>query len=85
MYEIAKKNSLLLTYNWSNYTSHTVVMRTKTLNANELYAIKKRIIRDFSKQKLKQLLQHDFATIKRPQIFINNAKILVNKIMFPYD
>lgn len=86
MYEIAKKNSLLLTYDWSNYTSHTVVMRTKTLNANELYAIKKRIIRDFSKQKLRQLLlQHDFAAVKRPRIFINEAKSLVNKIMFPQD
>jgi len=86
MYEIAKKNSLILTYDWSNYTSHTVVMRTKTLNANELYAIKKRIIRDFSKQKLKQLLlQHDFLTVKRPRIFINEAKSLVSRIVFPQD
>jgi radical SAM superfamily enzyme YgiQ (UPF0313 family) len=85
MYEIAKKNSLLLTYDWSNYTSHTVVMRTKTLNANELYAIKKKIIRDFSKQKLRQLLQHDFQAVKRPRPFINKAKSLVNRIMFPQD
>jgi radical SAM superfamily enzyme YgiQ (UPF0313 family) len=86
MYDIAKKNSLLLTYDWSNYTSHTVVMQTKTLNANELYAIKKKIIRDFSKQKLRQLLlQQDFPTVKRPRIFINEAKSLVNRIMFPQD
>jgi tRNA A37 methylthiotransferase MiaB len=84
MYKIARENSLILTYNWSNYTSYTVVMRTKTLNANELYAIKKRIIRDFSKQKLKQLLlQKDFPTVKKPQIFINKAKTLVNKIILP--
>jgi len=86
MYEIAKKNSLILTYDWSNYTSYKVVMRTKTLNANELYVIKKKIIRDFSKQKLRQLLlQQDFPTVKRPQIFINKAKSLVNRIMFPQD
>jgi len=85
MYEIAKKNSLILTYDWSNYTSYKVVMRTKTLNSSELYAIKKKIIRDFSKRKLRQLLQHDFAKVKRPRIFVNEAKSLVNRIMFPQD
>jgi len=85
MYEIAERNSLILTRDWSNYTSHTVVMRTKTLNANELYTIKKKIIRDFSKQKLRKLLQPDFPIVKRPRLFINKARSLVNKIMFPQD
>jgi len=86
MYEIAKKESLILTHDWSNYTSHTVVMRTKTLNANELYAVKKRIIRDFAKQKLKQLfIQPDYPTAKRLQSFVSEGKLLVNRIIFPQD
>lgn len=86
MYEIAKKESLILTHDWSNYTSHTVVMRTKNLNANELYAVKKRIIRDFAKQKLKQLfIQPDYPTAKRLQSFISEGKLLVNRIIFPQD
>ncbi|MEM1542497.1 MAG: radical SAM protein [Candidatus Bathyarchaeia archaeon] len=84
MYEIAKKNSLILTRDWSRYTSYEVVMRTKTLNANDLYAIKKRIIRDFSIQKLRQLfLRRDLLIVKRPQVSINKAKTLVNRIIFP--
>jgi len=84
MYEIARKNSLILTYDWSKYTSYNVVMRTKALNANELYAVKKKIARNFCKQKLKQLIfQRDILMLKRPQMFINKLKTLVNELIFP--
>lgn len=84
MYEIARKNSLILTKDWSNYTSHTVVMRTKNLSANQLYTIKRRIIRDFSRQRLgKLLLHHNVRIIKKPRSFINEVRSLTNKIIFP--
>jgi anaerobic magnesium-protoporphyrin IX monomethyl ester cyclase len=85
IYEIAKKSNLILTNDWSNYTSHKVILRTKTLNANELREIKKKIIRDFYKHKLKQLLRHDFATVKKPQILINKARYLADRLIFPQD
>ncbi|MBS7646618.1 radical SAM protein [Candidatus Bathyarchaeota archaeon] len=84
MYEIARKNSLILTYDWSKYTSYNIIMRTKSLNASDLYTIKQKMVRDFSKQKLKRLiLQKDRPIVKRPQIFVNKAKTLVNRIIFP--
>ncbi len=84
MYEIARKNSLILTYDWSKYTSYNVVMRTKALNANELYAVKKRIARNFCLQKLKRLIfQRDISIFERPRILINKAKTLVNELIFP--
>jgi radical SAM superfamily enzyme YgiQ (UPF0313 family) len=85
MYELAKEANLILTNDWSNYTSHKVVMRTKTLNTEQLYAIKKRIIRDFSKQKLKQLFQQEFTAIKNPKQFLNKVMNLVNEIVYPQD
>jgi len=63
MYEVAKENGLILTNDWSNYISHAVVMRTKNLKANELYAYKNKIIRDFAKQKLQQLFIKDGLSI----------------------
>jgi len=85
LYEIAQRNNLLLTADWTQYTSHTVVMRTKNLSANELYAYKSRIIRDFSKQKLQQLFIKDgLSVFKKPQAFIK-ATSLVNRILFPYN
>ena len=84
LYEQARKDALLLTTDWSNYTSHKVVMRTKSLNEAQLYAIKKRIVRDFSILKLKQHLQlFDTQAIGRPRLFINKAKTLVNRVLFP--
>lgn len=84
MYEIARKKSLLLTKDWSNYTSHRVVMRTKSLSADQLYAIKNKIVRDFSVQKLEAFLLHfDVQNIARPWLFLGKAKGLVNKALFP--
>jgi radical SAM superfamily enzyme YgiQ (UPF0313 family) len=86
IYEVAKENGLILTNDWSNYTSHTVVMRTKNLNANELYAYKNKIIRDFAKQKLQQLFIKDgLSVFKKPQAFISKAKSLMDRILFPYN
>jgi len=86
MYQVAKQNGLILTNDWSNYTSHTVVMRTKNLSANELRAYRNKIIRDFAKQKLQQILIKDgLSAFKKPKAFISEAKSLVTKILFPYN
>jgi uncharacterized radical SAM superfamily protein len=84
IYDLACEKSLLLTRNWSNYTSHSVVMRTKSLNADQLYAIKNRIIRDFSLRKIETLLSdHYFQNLNSPQQFVGRMRALVNKALFP--
>jgi len=84
LYEMAQRNSLLLTREWSNYTSHTVVMRTKNLSARDLHTINSRIPRDLAKQRLKKLLlQPNIQMLKKPRPFINEARRLANKIIFP--
>lgn len=56
LYEMARRNSWILTYDWSRYTSHTLVMRTKKLSQSQLYAIIQRVIRKYSKQRIKKIL-----------------------------
>lgn len=84
IFDLAKEKSLLLTSNWSNFTSHTVVMRTKSLNAEQLYDIKYKIIRDFSMRKLETLLVTDYLqNLSSPQHFASRVRVLANKILFP--
>jgi radical SAM superfamily enzyme YgiQ (UPF0313 family) len=85
IYEIAKHDSLLLTNNWSNYTSHIVIMRTKHLNAEELYAAKNKIMRDYSKQKLIRLLKDTIRFMRKPRVYLNEAKDLAEGILLPQD
>jgi radical SAM superfamily enzyme YgiQ (UPF0313 family) len=86
IYEIARENNLILTYDWSNYTSHTIVMRTKNLCADEIYAFRNNIVRDFVKRKLQQLFltKDGLLTFKKPQVFIGKVRGLVDRILFPY-
>ena len=82
MYEIARRNSLLLTHDWSNYTSHSVVMRTKYLSADQLYAACRRIICDYSKKKLRRLLlRPEMHILKHPPLFISEARKLISNII----
>ena len=84
IYDLAQKESLLLTRNWSNFTSHSVVMRTRSLSADQLYAIKYKIIRDFSLQKLENLFRsHYFENISSPKLFVGRVRALANKALFP--
>jgi radical SAM superfamily enzyme YgiQ (UPF0313 family) len=86
LYEIAQRNNLLLTTDWTQYTSHTVVMLTKNLSADELYAYRNKIIREFAKQKLQQLFIKDrLFAFKKPKAFISKAKSLMDRILFPYN
>jgi hypothetical protein len=54
--EIAKADNLILTYDWSKYTSHTVVMRTKWLSANQVYGMGKKIMRNHRRNEMVKLL-----------------------------
>jgi radical SAM superfamily enzyme YgiQ (UPF0313 family) len=54
--EIAKADNLILTYDWSKYTSHTVVMRTKWLSANQVYGMGKKIMRNHRRNEIVKLL-----------------------------
>jgi radical SAM superfamily enzyme YgiQ (UPF0313 family) len=56
LYKMAKENNLILTYDWSKYTSHTVVMKTKWLDADQLRMATNKIIRDYSKRSMVKLL-----------------------------
>jgi hypothetical protein len=83
MYEIAQKNSLLLTHDWSNFTSHKVVMKTKSLNECQMYKIRDKIVRDFSIKKLESLLLDFIPQNIEPMRYLNKAKSLASSAIFP--
>jgi len=65
--EIAKADNLILTYDWSKYTSHTVVMRTKWLSANQVYGMGKKIMRNHRRNEVVKLLS---SIDKRPRLVL---------------
>jgi radical SAM superfamily enzyme YgiQ (UPF0313 family) len=69
--EIAEENNLILAYDWSKYTSHTVVMKTKWLNATQLRKSANKIIRDYSRQRMRKLLKY---ARKKPRFVLNELK-----------
>lgn len=71
LYEMAKENNLILTNDWSKYTSHTVVMKTKWLNASHLRKAANKTIRDYSKQRMMKLLK---SARKKPRFALNELK-----------
>jgi len=71
LYEIAKENNLILTHDWSNYTSHTVVMKTKWLNGSQLQEAANKITRDYSKHRMMKLLLN---AGKQPRLVANEIK-----------
>jgi anaerobic magnesium-protoporphyrin IX monomethyl ester cyclase len=82
--EIAQRNSLILTNDWSRYTSHNVVMRTKNLNAKQIYSAKNKIVRDFSVNKFENLIfRMKLDIFKDPKFFLSESKILFNRMLFP--
>jgi radical SAM superfamily enzyme YgiQ (UPF0313 family) len=74
IYEIAQRDSLIISYDWSNYTSHTIVMRTKNLSENQLYRIQKRIIYDFSKRQMLKLLLNVLHGEKQYRLLFSEAR-----------
>ena len=80
LYEIAKENNLILTHDWSKYTSHTVVMKTKWLSASQLYKAENKISRDYSKRRIVKLLLY---AKKKPRFVINELKKTFKGYIFP--
>jgi radical SAM superfamily enzyme YgiQ (UPF0313 family) len=78
MYQLAQRDSLIVTHDWSNYTSHTIVMRNKQLDTIQLDAVIKNVIHELLKQELRKTLLH---TVKRPKLFITETKNIINGIM----
>jgi radical SAM superfamily enzyme YgiQ (UPF0313 family) len=52
LYEIAKREGLILTNDWSRYTSYDPIMRTKALGPEELIKARKKMKREFIKFKI---------------------------------
>jgi radical SAM superfamily enzyme YgiQ (UPF0313 family) len=71
LYEMAKEANLILTHDWSKYTSHTVVMKAKWLNASQLRMAANKIIRDYSKRKMIKLLK---SVRKKPRFVVNELR-----------
>lgn len=68
LWEIAKQNNLILTYDWSKYTSHTIVMKTKWLNASQLQKATNKIIRYHSKRRIVRFLPYG---LRKPRFVLN--------------
>lgn len=78
LYEMAKENNLILTNDWSKYTSHMIVMRTKWLGASQLRMATNKIIRDYSRQRTKKLL---LSFRKKPRFVLNELKKTIERIL----
>jgi radical SAM superfamily enzyme YgiQ (UPF0313 family) len=52
LYNIAKENNLFLTNDWSDFTSHTVVLKTKWLSNKQLKKRSKEIANTYSRHRL---------------------------------
>ena len=80
--EIAQRYSLILTDNWSHYTSHTIVMRTKNLDANQLQTAGRKLIRDVQKQRIRKLilqfLRFKMRNVKQYRHIFNAVKGLMD-------
>lgn len=74
LYKIAKEEGLILTSDWSKYTSHNVVMRTKYLDGNQLRIVANNLIRNYAKREVLKLLK---STGKRPRLVVNELKQIV--------
>lgn len=71
LYDMAKENNLILTSDWSKYTSYNVVMKTKWLSAEQLEKAKSKIIRGYSKQRTMGLLLY---ARKKPRFVLNELR-----------
>jgi len=57
LYNFAKKRHLIASYDWTKYTSHSVVMKSKWLNADQLQEAVNNIVRENLKRETIKLLR----------------------------
>ena len=74
--ELAQRYSLILTNDWSHYTSYTVVMRTKYLNATQLYTTTRKMFQNLKKRRLRKLFLQQFRlrNLKQFRLLLNEIK-----------
>jgi anaerobic magnesium-protoporphyrin IX monomethyl ester cyclase len=85
LFQMAQNRSLLLTKDWSKYTSQNVLIRT-ALTPEYLYSSKRRIVRELSLQKMVDLpfsLIHQ--KLERPSLYFKEGRFLLNKLASPLD
>lgn len=58
LFDMARENQLILTYDWSRYTSRHVVMRTKELSGEDLSRVRGRFMRLFRAKQVFRMLRH---------------------------
>jgi len=80
LYEIAKQSNLILTYDWSKYTSHIIVMKTKWLNASQLQKATDKIIRYHSIRRIIRLAY----SLKNPRFVINQLNDSIRAFSMKY-
>lgn len=66
LYNSAKKYNLISTYDWSRYTSYTVVMKTKHLTESELHSTALRTVRRYSRSRIMKALVGFLRNKERP-------------------
>lgn len=79
-YEFAKKQGLIVTYDWTKYTSHTAVIKTKYLNPPQIQEAADKIMRKYVKRQILRLLcgwRSSLFTVKRLMSIVKE-KLLVN-------
>jgi len=76
--EIAKHNNLILTYDWSKYTSYTIVMKTKSLNASQLQKATNKIIRHHAQRRIMKLLLYGS---KSPRFALNQLNDTIRALL----
>lgn len=74
VYKIAKESNLILTCDWSKYTSHTIVMRTKWLDGNQLQEAITKMMKDYSRHRFVRALR---LAGKKPKLAFNEMKEIV--------
>jgi len=74
LYKLAKNEGLLLTTVWSKYTSHTIVMRTRFLTANQLQQAATKVFRRYSRIKAINLLH----SVNSPKHVLNELRRFIS-------
>lgn len=76
--EIAKSRNLILTYDWSKYTSHTVVMRSKWLSGSQIWRKGNEIMR---KHRRNELVKLPLSIYKRPRLVLEEIMASLSSVL----
>jgi len=74
LYELALKNSWILTQDWSKYTTENVIMSTKNLSKIQLNAARRKFIRDFLRERTKKMFLQIARGKMKPKLSLNDVK-----------